>query len=140
MPTIDHEIKVHAAPDRILQAVSAAEDLEAWHGGRVAVSGGMLRIDFGDGAPRFSWALDASAPGVVVWRCVEGPGDSVGTEAVFKVSPTNGGRTLVEFAHRGWPHTGGNFRKCNTTWAILLHHLRRFLETGTPSPALARPP
>jgi hypothetical protein len=106
----------------------------------VTASGNTLRFDFRDGAPTSSWALEATAPDEVVWRCVKGPGDSVRTEASFKISPADSGRTLVEFAHCGWRHTGGNFRKCNTTWASLLHHLRQFLETGTPSPALAAPP
>lgn len=29
-----------------------------------------------------------------------------------------------------WRCTYGNFRKCNTTWAVLLHHLRDYVETG----------
>ena len=32
--------------------------------------------------------------------------------------------------HAGWPGTHGNFRKCNTTWGVLLHHLRDYVETG----------
>ncbi len=45
------------------------------------------------------------------------------------------GRTLVEHVHAGWPGTHGNFRKCNTTWGVLLHHLRDYVETGNAAPA-----
>jgi hypothetical protein len=59
--------------------------------------------------------------------------------SVVQVFGCGQGRTLIEFAHRGWPHTDGNFRKCNTQWAILLHHLRDFVETGKAAPALKAP-
>jgi Activator of Hsp90 ATPase homolog 1-like protein len=140
MAEIHHEIKVRAEPDRIREALTSPTSLEAWHGGRVTVANGGLRFEFADGAPTFRWAIEPAKSGAeIVWRCLEGPGDSVGTEASFKFSPADKGRTLVEFAHRGWPHTGGNFRKCNTTWAILLHHLRQYIESGKADPALRAP-
>ncbi len=140
MAEIHHEIKVRAAPDRIREGLTSTTSLEAWHGGQVTAADGAFRFEFADGAPTFRWALEPDKSGnEIVWRCLEGPGDSVGTEASFKMSATDKGRTLVEFAHRGWPHTGGNFRKCNTQWAILLHHLRQYLETGKADPALRAP-
>jgi uncharacterized protein YndB with AHSA1/START domain len=140
MADIHHEIKVRAAPERIREALSTAAGLESWHGGRVVSADGGWRFEFADGGPTFRWAVrPAASADEIVWRCVQGPGDSVGTEASFKISGADEGRTLVEFAHRGWPHTGGNFRKCNTQWAILLHCLREFAETGKAAPALKAP-
>jgi hypothetical protein len=106
----------------------------------VTVADGAWRFEFADDAPTFRWAIEPGKSGnEIVWQCVEGPGDSVGTEASFKISDADKGRTLIEFAHRGWPHTGGNFRKCNTRWAVLLHHLCKYLETGKADPALKAP-
>ena len=140
MADIHHEIKVHASPEQIRDALGTVKGLESWHGGRIALADGAWRFEFADSAPTFRWAVERSgSPDEFLWRCIEGPGDSVGTEASFKISPTDNGRTLIEFAHRGWPHTGGNFRKCNTQWAILLHHLREFVETGKAAPALKAP-
>ena len=140
MAEIHHEIKVHATPDRIREALNTVAGLEAWHGGRVTASDGSWRFEFADNAPTFRWAAELANSGrEIIWRCLEGPGDSVGTEASFTISSGDRGRTLIEFVHRGWPHTGGNFRKCNTQWAILLHHLRQYLETGNPAPALRAP-
>ena len=70
----------------------------------------------------------------VQWRCTRGPGDSVGTTATFTIAPV-GERTLLELQHAGWPGTHGNFRKCNTTWGVLLHHLRDYAESGDAAPA-----
>jgi hypothetical protein len=138
MAEIHHEIKLHATEDRIRQALTSVADLKAWHGGRVTAAGDAVRFEFADAAPTFRWAIMKSGKGVV-WRCLEGPGDSVGTEASFSILAGDKGRSLIEFAHRGWPHTDGNFRKCNTQWAILLHHLRQYLESGKEDPALRAP-
>jgi len=139
MAEIHHEIKVRASPERIRRALSDPQDLQAWHGGRVTAGQDGWRFEIADGAPTFRWEIEQAANGVV-WKCVEGPGDSVGTQASFTISgDADKDRTLVEFAHRGWPHTDGAFRKCDTQWAILLHHLRQFLETGVASPALKAP-
>jgi hypothetical protein len=70
----------------------------------------------------------------VVWLCTKGPGDSVGTTATFLIS-TSDDRTLLELKHSGWPGTHGNFRKCNTIWAVLLHHIQQYVQTGTPATA-----
>jgi len=139
MAEIHHEIKLRAAPARIRETLSNVADLEAWHGGKVSLVDGVLRFDFADDGPTFRWAVERTGPDEVLWKCVQGPGDSVGTEASFKISAADKGRAIVEFVHRGWPHTGGNFRKCNTQWAVLLHHLRQFLETGKAEPALKAP-
>jgi uncharacterized protein YndB with AHSA1/START domain len=140
MSQIDHEIKVKASAERIAQALANPEQLEAWHGGKVTAVASGWRFDFVDDAPTFEWAAQTCRfPGEVTWRCVHGPGDSVGTTVSFKISPADKGRTLVELVHSGWPHTGGNYRKCNTLWAVLLHHLRAFVETDKPGPALKAP-
>jgi len=140
MAGIHHEIKIHGTPDRIREALGDRAALEAWHGGRVTGGPGEWRFDFADGAPTFRWSISPSdSRDRVVWRCLEGPGDAPGTEASFTLSPADKERTLVEFAHTGWPHTEGNYRKCNTLWAVLLHHLRQFVETGQAAPALRRP-
>src|SRR5208283_3703009 len=112
MVDIHHEIKVHAAPERIREALGTAKGLASWHGGKIVSADGAWRFEFADGAPTFRWAVERTAsPDDFLWRCIEGPGESVGAHASFKSSAADKGRMLIEFAHRGWPHTDGNFRK-----------------------------
>ena len=59
----------------------------------------------------------------------------MGTTATFTLTRTDDDRTLRRLQHAGWPGTHGNFRKCNTTWGVLLHHLRDYVETGDAAPA-----
>lgn len=81
---------------------------------------------------------ESTSPKRVVWKCVEGPGDAVGTNVTVELSQPEPGRTLVELAHTGWPGTHGNYRKCNTYWGLLLHHLKQYVETGKASPAFTQ--
>jgi uncharacterized protein YndB with AHSA1/START domain len=138
MAEIHHELKLKAPPERVFEALTSAQGLKAWHSPQVegdGAPGHAWRFTF-TGRPTFRWQVTASAaPEHVAWRCVEGPGDSVGTTVSFHLSKADEDRTLVELVHAGWPGTHGNFRKCNTYWGVLLHHLRQYVETGTPCPA-----
>jgi uncharacterized protein YndB with AHSA1/START domain len=140
MVDIQHEIKIQATPERVFQALARVEDLRAWHSAQVQGSGGVggvLTFEH-TGGPTFHWEVAESVPQKrVAWKCTAGPGDSVGTTVSFDLAPTADGRTLVELAHKGWPGTHGNYRKCNTYWGVLLHHLKQYLETGACRPAFA---
>jgi uncharacterized protein YndB with AHSA1/START domain len=137
MPEIDHELKIDAPPERVYEALTTLEGVKGWHNPSVSGSGEIGSewvFAFAD-HPEFGWEVTASAPpSRVVWRCTRGPGDSVGTTATFSIGAI-GERSVVELQHAGWPGTHGNFRKCNTTWGVLLHHLRDYVETDTAAPA-----
>jgi uncharacterized protein YndB with AHSA1/START domain len=138
MPQIDHEIKIAATPEQVFAALTTLDGVKGWHTPTATGTGEVGTewvFSFAD-HPEFGWEIVTSeAPSTVVWRCTRGPGDSVGTTATFTLARTAEDRTLVEHAHSGWPGTHGNFRKCNTTWGVLLHHLRDYVETGDAAPA-----
>ena len=133
MHQIDHEINVSASPEQVYQALTTLDGVKGWHTPTASGTGAVGSewvFTFAD-HPEFCWEIAASeAPRKVVWKCTRGPGDSVGTTAAFRLVKTDDDRTLVEHAHAGWPGAHGNFRKCNTTWGVLLHHLRDYVETG----------
>jgi uncharacterized protein YndB with AHSA1/START domain len=137
MPEIDHEIKIDATPEKVFAALTTLDGVKAWHAPTATGNGevGSEWVFSFANHPEFGWAVVASDPTTTVqWRCTRGPGDSVGTTATFTIAPA-GERTLLELQHAGWPGTHGNFRKCNTTWGVLLHHLRDYVETGDAAPA-----
>jgi uncharacterized protein YndB with AHSA1/START domain len=137
MNEIDHELKIDAAPERVFEALTTLEGVQGWHAPTASGSGevgGEWVFPYAD-HPEFRWEIvESERPTRVAWRCTRGPGDSVGTTATFAIAPADG-RTMVELRHAGWPGTHGNFRKCNTTWGVLLHHLRDYVETGQPATA-----
>jgi len=142
LPTIDHEIKIDAPPEKVFAALTTLDGLKGWHAPSAAGSGDVGSewvFSYAD-HPEFAWEVtESEAPRRIAWRCTRGPGDSVGTTATFIISPAAATypvgsadvRTLLELQHAGWPGTHGNFRKCNTTWGVLLHHLRDYVETGS---------
>ena len=138
MPQIDHELKIDATPERVYAALTTPDGVKGWHTPAASGTGEVGSewvFPFAD-HPEFGWEITASdAPSRVAWRCTRGPGDSVGTTATFTLSGTDDDRTLLELQHAGWPGTHGNFRKFNTTWGVLLHHLRDYVETGAAAPA-----
>jgi uncharacterized protein YndB with AHSA1/START domain len=138
MADIAHEIKIKAPRDRVFDALATLDGLRSWHTTRTEGSvgvGGVLQFESA-GNPKFRWEITRlDAPKHLEWKCVEGPGDSVGTMVRYDLSDTTDGRILVELAHSGWPGTHGNYRKCNTLWGILLHHLKMHAETGRRDPA-----
>ncbi len=136
MADINHEIKISAAPQAIHQALTNAPELAKWHTAGTNGKHETFTTHATDG-PSFEWKVLKPDADTVEWQCVAGPGHSVGTVARFRLTPSDGGRTLVEFSHAGWPETDDNLRKCNTLWAILLFHLKKYLEVGKPAPAFS---
>ena len=135
MAEINHEIKISAAPQDVYKALTSASELTKWHTSRTENSAGEGFTVYPTDGPTFQWKVLKPDAHTVEWQCVAGPGDSVGTIARFQISPLSDGRTLVEFSHSGWPDTKGNFRKCNTLWAVLLFHLKKYLSTKQAEPA-----
>lgn len=133
MADIRHEIMITAPPERVFEALSTPAGIAGWHTPSVQGSGAVGSewvFGYAD-HDEFGWHVMLSEPSrSVVWRCTRGPGESVGTTTTFTLTATEDSRTLVEHVHAGWPGTHGNFRKCNTTWGVLLHHLREYVETG----------
>lgn len=138
MADINHEIKIEASPEKTFKALSNLNELKGWHTAHIDGKpelNGVITIH-GTGKPVFQWKITQLEPNKkVAWECVEGPGDSVGTKAIYTLSKTHDDRTLVEFSHTLWDNQEGNFRKCNTLWGVLLHHLKTYVETGKPNPA-----
>lgn len=140
MATISHEIRISASVASVYDALTTNRGMQGWH----------TAVVEGDGTPGSNWVLDFPgkagftweitkqvADSDVEWRCVAGPGDSVGTTVGYKISDAGDGRTLLVITHSGWPDENGNFRKCNTLWGVLAHHLQQYVETGTRAPAFS---
>jgi uncharacterized protein YndB with AHSA1/START domain len=139
MAEINHEIKIHAPLKKTFKALCDFNELKCWHTAHIEekTNGDRVLIFKGTGRPTFLWKIVESEPNKTVsWECLEGPGDSAGTKAIYKLSETDDTRTLVELSHTAWPDQEGNFRKCNTLWGILMHHLKNYLETGKTDPAI----
>lgn len=137
MHSLDHEISIGASGRKVFLALTTPDGLRGWFSARTEGSGepgSRWDMSFTGSSTRFVWEIETSTPDeLVVWRCLQGPGDAPGTGASFALDEV-GGRTLLRFSHEGWPHTEGNFRRCNTLWGGLLHRLAIYAESDVPSP------
>ncbi|WP_437222318.1 SRPBCC family protein [Planctomicrobium sp. SH661] len=137
MHSIEHEIKISTSPDQVYRALTSPQALRSWKNSSAIGSGDLGSVwtfPYENGL-EFQWKIVVDNSHQVVWECVSGPGNSPGTIAEFTFHPLEDGRTLLTCRHAGWPTTEGNYRRCNTAWAILLHHLKTYVETGRTAPA-----
>ena len=69
----------------------------------------------------------------VLWECVEGDVQWLGTTIAFEIEPVAGGIEL-RFYHAGWEAETELFGHCNYQWAVYLQSLKSYLETGKGRP------
>jgi len=67
----------------------------------------------------------------VVWRCVDGPADWIGTDVAFDLA-AEGDETVVRFRHRNWRETTDFMGHCSAKWAFMLFDLKARVETPEP--------
>lgn len=146
MYDIVHELDICAPPDQVFDAVTTQSGLSAWwtHDATAEPTVDSEAVfGFEDGAVKFTMRVDLlEAPELVHWKCVGGPDEWVGTEIAFRIEGIDAdddgkpeGGSTVRFWHGGWEFEDGILPRCSFEWAMYLDSLRRYLETGTGSPA-----
>ncbi|MEO8401618.1 MAG: hypothetical protein ABI597_07470 [Gammaproteobacteria bacterium] len=74
-------------------------------------------------------------PHRVVWKCLNGPGNSPGTEVEFILKSISENETKLTIIHRGWTKADPKFERCVEIWRKLMDHMQRYCETGFDEPA-----
>lgn len=72
--------------------------------------------------------------GLVIWKCVQGPRDWVGTAVTILLIPKQG-QTIFLFTHAGWKESVEFMHPCSTKWGTFLLNERYWIETGTERPS-----
>jgi len=135
--SLRHAVNVAADHAKVRDALTSVEGLKGWTMADVSGGGGVGSKWTWKypGGPTFTWEVIVQHDDKIEWRCVAGPGDSVGTTTSFALGKTPHGRVHLTFSHAGWPHQEGNFDKCNSLWGMMLHQLRTYVEKGKIAPA-----
>jgi uncharacterized protein YndB with AHSA1/START domain len=147
MHDIVHELTIAAPPEKVFEAVTTQEGLAGWWTHDATASpevGSVATFGFAaDGTTtRLSMRIDElEGPELVHWACVDGPDEWVGTAVAFRVEGVAGGgsgpagSSIVRFWHGQWEYEDGMLPRASFEWAMYLDSLRRYVETGTGSPA-----
>jgi uncharacterized protein YndB with AHSA1/START domain len=133
MADIRHRVGIHAPQARVHDALTTIDGLAGWWTRTVEGDPGLGgKLAFSFGGPDASAVMDVieSTPSHVMWRCVEGPAEWVGTTLSFALSHADG-ETVVMFTHADWREPVAFMHHCSTKWAYFLLGLKDGLEGGT---------
>ena len=137
MADIRHRVGIQAPITDVYDAVATREGLSTWWTRDVvgdAVPGGELAFRFGrPEASAVMTIIDLSPPDRVVWECVHGPDEWLGTRITFELR-RNGDETVVLFTHGGWREPVEFMHHCSTKWGYFLLGLKAGLEGGLATP------
>jgi len=138
MPSILHQITIQASSDRVFDLLATADGLRCWWTGDTVaepVEGSIAEFGFNDRQTVFRMRVDELVPGRrVKWSCLGDNDEWEGTELEWQLTPLDGGRVELRFAHRDWRSLAGAYAVCNTTWGALLYRLKDCAEGAASGP------
>jgi uncharacterized protein YndB with AHSA1/START domain len=139
MATHSHTITIDAPKEDVFKAITTKDGLQGWYTAKAEGDAGHeqeIKLHFKTKEGPFHWKVQITKPGSTVrWECLQGPGSSVGTTAVFQLADKGDGRTTVDLDHEGVDESDEKLRVCNTMWGALMLHLKKYVETKRSEPA-----
>jgi len=136
MANITHTISTSVKINEAMAAFTSLEGLNNWWTTETTGDpgqGGRLAFRFGDhGGP--DMAVEKVTESEVIWRCVAGPGEWLGTTIEFDLRATEGGDSALYFTHRGWAEETPSHYHCSMKWAAFLLSLKEYFDLGQGRP------
>lgn len=74
----------------------------------------------------------SSSSELIVWECVAGPDEWIGTQIEFRLVTEP--ETTLFFRHKGWAEESLFMHHCSMKWAVFLLSLKQALEEGQGRP------
>ncbi|CDZ77270.1 hypothetical protein BN59_01552 [Legionella massiliensis] len=137
MSTISHDRIINASCATVFKALTTAQGLRSWFTRQIQGSGQLGTdwiLSFED-HPSFDWKIvSIDNEKSVIWKCIEGPGHSQGTEARFQLKASSNSQCTLTISHQGWNKDDPKFARCVDIWRTLMQHLQVYCETGIASP------
>jgi uncharacterized protein YndB with AHSA1/START domain len=136
MADIRHNVVIKTTPEKVYNAVTTQEGIEAWWCKNTTAKpelGFVNTFTFG----KFYNEMEVTElqPGKrVEWTCIKSIDEWVGTTVSFELEERNG-NTLLRFSHNGWRAITDTFAGCSYDWALFIKSLKSFCETGAGAPA-----
>ena len=137
MADVLHELGIQATPDAVYAALTEEAGIKAWWSEHTKAEPAVdfqNEVSFYGNMVTFKLRNQALEPGKqVVWAVESGPPDWANTTISWTLSPQDG-QTMLNFAHRGFASTGGNFASVNYNWGWYVASLKFYLEKGEGMP------
>jgi len=132
MADIVHRVGIRSSVRNVYEALTTIDGLSHWWvvGTKGATKKGGV-INFGFTKMKVE---QLRVNKLVVWKCVKGPEEWVGTTISFQLKP-RGKQIFVLFKHANWRKPVEFMYHCSTKWATFLLSLRDWIETGAGRPS-----
>lgn len=142
MADITHRIGIKKPVSDVYKAISTIDGLAGWWTedttGDAKVGGNIqfvFKTDAGEVLGKMVMTVIAMEPDKkVLWRCLEGPNEWLGTDIMFELSQ-QGEYTILLFSHRNWKEVVEFTYHCSMKWATSLLSLRQLVLTGKGQPS-----
>lgn len=136
MPDITHVFHIDAPKDKVFSQLTTVDGISKWWTEDTvgeAELGGVMGFSFNGTELCKMKVIEVEGPEKLVWECVEGLPDWVGTKVVYELSE-NEGKTKLHFGHNGWAAQDEFFAQCNFSWGRYMVSLRDLCEKGVGDP------
>ena len=133
MSNIALKIGTSCDQEAALKALNTIEGLSKWWTSQTEGStdvGGTITFKFGEA--RVDMKVISSTSETIVWECLSGPEEWVGTQVEFKL--VSEPETTLFFRHKGWAEESPFHHHCSMKWAVFLLSLKQSLEEGIGRP------
>ena len=137
MASIQLRVPIEADPKVVFDSVAPSEGVNAWWSNHTQGPSGLnstMKVSFPDAPITFDFEVTEQTEDRVMWRCLAGPPEWIGTNVSFDFQQGEDGGTSLLFTHDGWATTEESFPFIAYSWAQILPHLKRFAESGQAQP------
>lgn len=135
MANIKHHLIIAATAQQVHAAITTEEGLKAWWTNQTTAKPAIGFINhFRFGEQYFNkMKITKLAPKEILWKCVDGDQEWIGTFVSFILEEKDG-KTILKFTHTNWATESDFFGHCNYHWGRYLESLKILCETGTGKP------
>ena len=137
MADIRHRVGVFVPREQVYETLTTTDGLAQWWTRDVRGDAGKeIEFYFGGEQAGATMRVAELVPYErIVWECVDGPAEWIGTKLTFDLSSgPKEGETVVKFAHADWREPVEFMYHCSTRWGQFLVSLKTGLEAGEWAP------
>ncbi len=136
MRAIDHALSIAAPTAEVYDAVTTLDGLSSWWTRNADVGeqvGDVSTFRFRSGAFNRMRIEALDRPTRVVWECVDGHEEWIGTQVKFDLTDGPDG-TELDFTHGRFREATEYVAECGRHWEDYLRSLKAYCESGTGAP------
>ena len=132
MPDIFHQFPINAPANKVFDAISTPEGLDAWwtlSSKGEPVAGTDYELFFGEGYDwrgRVTKSVSGKEFELEIHHSME---DWDSTRVGFELTQKDD-KTEVRFSHTGWPQGNDHYHISNFCWAMYLRLMKKYVEDG----------